>query len=89
VDMDTGIIEIPTVEGVQNVYVSYTAGYDPVPYYVAEFCCRLVAFYDNLRKRDETLKSEKALDYSWSAPDFEKLYPDMMSQINRMRRPLV
>jgi len=86
VDTEKGIVKLRTGVGFQNVFVSYTAGFATVPYSIVSGCCRFVEYLDNLRERDESLKSESKLDYKWSAVDLEKaLKPAQMEELKRYR----
>lgn len=92
IDMETGEIELSSQAsaGFLNVFVSYTAGYVTVPYDLVGWCCEFVAYLDRLRETDETLKSEKALDYQWTAADIEKaLSPENMKGLKKYQRPLI
>lgn len=91
VDMEAGIIQIPTVEGFLNVYVSFTGGYVAVPYDLISATCEFVQYLDNLRERDQSLKDEKhGMEYTWSAVDLEKaLSPENMKTLRKYQRPLI
>jgi len=88
VDMNRGIIfrEGGFPEGFQNIFVSYTGGYITVPYAIKGGVCRIAKIMDDRREADETTKSEKLGDYSYTMVDIEKaLSPSELIELKGYR----
>jgi hypothetical protein len=77
VDYEAGIIHLSSsfLQGFQNVYVSYTAGYaaGSIPPALEQICIELVKFKYSMISVDPTLKSEKiGRVYAYTRGDMEK-----------------
>lgn len=77
VDYEAGIINLSSsfLQGFQNVYVSYTAGYaaGSIPPALEQICIELVKFKYSMISVDPTLKSEKiGRVYAYTRGDMEK-----------------
>ena len=77
VDYEAGIIKLTSefMQGFQNVYVSYTAGYaaGSIPPALESICIELVKYKYNMISKDPTVKSEKiGRVYAYTLGDLEK-----------------
>ena len=61
-------------KGIMNIFVTYDAGYNSVPYDVQQACIELISQWYNRSKHDSSLKSEKLGDYSYTMGDDTSLY---------------
>ena len=91
-DYDRGILYLPS--GFNSfyleVFVTWTGGHSTLPYDIQDAACRLVSLYDNRRKIDETMKSEKLADYSYTRTDSEvQAEKDILDTIMHHRRVML
>jgi len=76
-DRNAGILQCPSAftAGIE-FWISYTAGYTPIPYALEAACLELVKYKYNQSKKDGALRSESLGDYSYTIGDFNKGIPD-------------
>jgi hypothetical protein len=91
-DRNVGILFAPGtwIEGTQNIFVDYTAGYSTVPDAIVDACIQLVVWKYRQSQRDSGLKSESLGDYSFTAADMKNgLPPDVVEQLSFYKRPVL
>lgn len=94
-DRNQGIVYYPGVfiNGHQNIFVWYTAGYTTVPYSLEMACIELVKWKHDRSKKDFSLRSEKIGNvYSYEnfgIGDFEAfmgIHPEIRAELDLFRR---
>ena len=91
IDATRGMIYYSTGfdSGVQNVFITYNAGYSNAPEVLKMFCCELVKQKFDQSNLDLNLKSEKMGDYSYTKADLEGLPKDILMEVDLYKRPIV
>lgn len=99
VNNSTGIISVAPNGGYnpwfgygnQNIQVTYTAGYSPIPDDLQEACAQAVLVAYNRMGKDLTLSMEKIGDYQYiNKSDVMKLLPDdIMATLNYYRQSII
>lgn len=91
-DYELGVLSYDggITEGNGNVFVSYMAGYFVVPDELKSIVCQAVKYLYDIRQEDHSMASESLGDYSYSSATLEESLPaEAISQLKRLRRPLI
>lgn len=87
-DSSEWLIEGIFPQGRSNVFVWYRAGYASIPEDIKNAVIRMVVDAENMSERDNTLKSEKLGDYSYTAGDIDpqSIVNTYASELRRYKR---